>query len=67
MANGKKLSPYRQIKNIKNDKAKQAYITKCGWKFLFFWASDLEKNEKNVIETVKQSLGTNKKETVDES
>lgn len=42
--------------NKKRDKAKNAYIEKCGWKIIRFWEHDIKNNLNNIKDSVLQVI-----------
>jgi very-short-patch-repair endonuclease len=46
-----------QVKNVKQDKACNAYLTKCGIKVLRFWEKDVKKRPEWVKQEIKRELG----------
>lgn len=50
---GKKDLNDIQIKNIKMDKARKAYLTKCGYIFEIIWELDINENLNNIMSSLK--------------
>jgi len=59
---GTKLYPH-QIKGLKGDKAKEAYITKVddhSWTYLFLWESDIKKDVSKCVDKIEKVLAKSK-------
>jgi len=46
----------RQIKRMNLDKSQDAYMTKCGYKILRFWETDIYKNRKDVYDIIRKAI-----------
>jgi G:T-mismatch repair DNA endonuclease (very short patch repair protein) len=45
-----------QIKRMNSDKSQHNYLTKCGYKILYFWENEVHKNSNMVLEKIKSEL-----------
>jgi len=51
-----------QIRAVKRDKSKMAYITKMGWRYVYFWEYFIINDTENVVNAIKTIIENRKKE-----